>query len=323
MRAHYPTPDPSLLLREDGILVRRAAELEAGHVHDEGLSSALSVGFGRGLAFMSDTFGNGLGGVSEGQQQQYEKARKVFEKAPEFGDFFEFAFAVGDLLGWTESHDPMLAQVKAIDRLLHGYFTQVDNAIFASWSATRLAMLADLHAQAAAARETIRSIVANQDDLSDPLTVARLAHADRDSLVAVSALTAGLEGGYWLRPYSGPAVGLDDWGLRFEDRAPVLADGTVWDPRLALPTLMYALCVRVCVLKALHDDPRRYCHELRNHTQFLLSVQLHWQTGLRHKYRLTPHELQYGAGFTVRPFTAGAVDVFTGTTHRIDVASTR
>jgi hypothetical protein len=249
MRAHYPTPDPSLLLREDGILVRRAAELEAGHVHDEGLSSALSVGFGRGLAFMSDTFGNGLGGVSEGQQQQYEKARKVFEKAPEFGDFFEFAFAVGDLLGWTESHDPMLAQVKAIDRLLHGYFTQVDNAIFASWSATRLAMLADLHAQAAAARETIRSIVANQDDLSDPLTVARLAHADRDSLVAVSALTAGLEGGYWLRPYSGPAVGLDDWGLRFEDRAPVLADGTVWDPRLALPTLMYALCVRVCVLR--------------------------------------------------------------------------
>jgi hypothetical protein len=50
----------------------------------------------------------------------------VWEKAPKFHEFFEFAFAIGDLMGWTLHRDPLLEQVKAMDSLLHGYFKQVD-----------------------------------------------------------------------------------------------------------------------------------------------------------------------------------------------------
>jgi hypothetical protein len=87
----------------------------------------------------------------------------------------------------------------------------------------------------------------------------------------------------------------------------------VWDPRLALPALLYAIAVRVLVLKAIHDDPRRYCSELNRYTQFLLSIQLRWQEGVRHKYELTAHEKLFGAGFSTVPFAAGAVDVYTAT----------
>jgi hypothetical protein len=55
------------------------------------------------------------------------------------------------------------------------------------------------------------------------------------------------------------------------------------------------------------------------HTQFLLSIQLRWQEGVRHKYELTAHEKLFGAGFSTVPFAAGAVDVYTGNTHHIDV----
>lgn len=180
-------------------------------------------------------------------------------------------------------------------------------------------MLADVQATAATARETIRSIVENHDDLTSPLTAARLAHADRDSLLAVNSFTVSLDGGYWLRPFSSSAGGLREWGEKFDERAPVSSDGMVWDPRLAMPTLLYALVVRVLVLKALHADPRRYCHEIRARVQFLLSLQMRWQTGLRRKHQLSVKELQFGAGFSTRPFAAGAVDVFTGASHIIDV----
>ena len=185
-------------------------------------------------------------------------------------------------------------------------------------------MLADVQSHASAARETIRSIFQNRDDLTAPLTIARLGHADRDSLVAVTTFTGGLDTGYWLRPFSGPAIYLEDWGDKFEDRAPVFGDGTVWgptvwDPRLAIPTLLYALTVRLMVLVALHADSRRYCHEINQIVQFLLQVQFRWQDGIRRKERLTPREMQFGAGFSVRPFAAGAIDVYTGNYHVIDV----
>ena len=249
----------------------------------------------------------------------YEKTRHVFEKVPMYGEFYEFGFAIADLMGWTLSHDPLLEQVKAIDQLLHGYFKLVDQQIFASWSATRLAMLADVQALASSARDTIRGIIQNGEDLQAPLTIARLALADRDSLTAVNTFTAAMESGYWLRPYSGAAVGIDTWGAKLDDRAPLYGDGTVWDPRLALPTLLYALTVRIIVLKALYSNGCKYCHEVKQRVAFLLRVQMHWQTGIRRKVRLSGPEMKIGAGFSVRPFAAGAVDVFTGAYDLIDV----
>ena len=288
--AVFQTPDQSLALSEDGILVVRTPDLDVRDPTRAELPDVLAAAFGR---VMDSTVWISRSGTSmallsssSSQHDQYEKTRHVLEKAPMFHEY-EFAFAIGDLMGWTLSHDPLLEQVKAIDHLLHAYFAQVDEQIFASWSATRLAMLADVQALASSARETMRSIVQNGDDLDAPLTVARLAIADRDSLTAVNTFTASVESGYWLRPYSGAAVGLDTWGTKIDDRAPVYGDGTVWDPRLALPTLLYALTVRLIVLKALYSSRRKYCHEINQQVLFLLKVQMHWQTGIRRKLRLS------------------------------------
>ncbi|MGW7463830.1 hypothetical protein ACWGJT_03780 [Streptomyces xantholiticus] len=318
---HYLTPDRTLLLREDGILVERVPDIEAQEPADEDLPPVLSVAFGRALASLSVNRSDDqyLPPQQYAQQELADRVRKVFEKMPMASEFYEFAFALGDVFGWSTTADPLLAQVQMIDRLMHDYFNRVDQQVFAAWSAIRLAMLADVQAQAGAAMETIRSIVENQADLSAPLTVAMLAHADRDSKVAVKAFTSGLESGYWTRPFSEGAVGLQEWGNKFDDRAPVFGDRTVWDPRLVLPTLLYALAVRVMVLKALHSEPRQYCREIRETVQFLLSVQFQWQAGIRRKHRLSTFEMRSGAGFSVRPFAAGAVDVYTGSHHVIDV----
>jgi hypothetical protein len=319
----FLTPDPRLLLRSDGVLVHRDVEHEPSEPEDGDLSIALPAAFGRALDYLTvapTVRPDHPYFATRDSVQLYANIRKVFETVPTAHDWFQFAFAISDLAGWSAPSDPLLDQVQAIDRLLHDYFKRVDQEIFASWSATRLAMLADVQSHAAAAREVIRSIFQNHDDLTAPLTVARLAQAEHDSSVAVNAFTGGLDTGYWLRPYSESAISLEGWAHKFVDRAPVFSDGTVWDPRLALPTLLYALAVRVMVLVALHGgDSRRYCHEINQIVQFLLSVQFRWQDGIRRKGALTPEELAFGAGFTVLPFAAGAIDVYTGNDHLIDV----
>jgi hypothetical protein len=316
---YFDTPDSQLLLSSDGILVARAPGLDVRKPTRQELTETAAAAFGRAMDGVNYVAFQTPPALLSSEHDMYEKTRKVFEKIPELGEFSEFAFAIADLMGWTQTRDPLLEQVKAMDSLLHAYFTMVDQQVFAGWSSTRLAMLADVQALASSARETIRSIVANEEDLQSPLTIARLALADRDSLTAVNTFTSAVESGYWLRPYSGPAVGLNEWGSKVDDRAPVYGDGTVWDPRLVLPSLLYALTVRMVVLKALYSSRRKYCHEVRQRVDFLLKVQMHWQTGIRRKLHLSAPEVKIGAGFSVRPFAAGAVDVFTGTYDLIDV----
>jgi hypothetical protein len=323
MESYLATPDPTLALSTDGILVARSPALTVRDPAAGELQDALAAAFGRAMDVADLVAPSNapakLLRSSSSQHEQYEKVRHVFEKAPLFHEFSEFAFAVGDLFGWTLQHDPLLEQVKAIDGLLHGYFKEVDQKVFANWSATRLAQLADVQALASSARDTIRTIVVNDEDLTAPLTVAMLGHAHRDSLTAVNTFTAAVESGYWLRPYSDAAINLGSWGTKIDDRARVNPDGTVWDPRIALPTLLYALAVRIVVLKAIYNNSRKYCQEINDRVSFLLQVQMHWQTGIRRKERLSTPEFKIGAGFSVRPFAAGAVDVFTGNHDLIDV----
>lgn len=317
MKTYFATPDAALLLSSDGVIVARAPGLQARNPTREELPEVLAAAFGRVMEAVDHiSLPPPIVPLLKSEHKLYEKTRRVFEKAPKFHEFFEFAFAIGDLMGWTLTHDPLLEQVKAMDYLLHNYFKKLDQQMFAGWSATRLAMLADVQALASAARETIRSIVHGGDDLQAPLTIARLALADSNSLQALNSFTAP---GYWLRPYSETAINLDGWGTKIDDRAPVELDETVWDPRLALPTLLYALTVRIIVLKALHSSKRKYCHEIKQWVSFLLQIQAKWQTGMRRKLRLSTHELKFGAGFSVRPFAAGAVDVYTGHYDFIDV----
>jgi hypothetical protein len=320
MTTFYSTPDPTLLLSSDGILVARAPGLEARDPTRDELPEAMAAAFGRVI----DRVDPALVTKSPPQLLKSEhdlnaKVRKVYEKVPVAGHSYEFLFAVLDLMGWLDTRDPLLEQVKIMDGMLHAYFAHVDAQIFAAWSSTRLAMLADVQSLASSARDTIRSIFQSKEDLQAPFTIARLALADQNSLLAVKTFEASVESGYWLRPYSGSVIDLDSWGAKSDDRALQNGDGTVWDPRLALPTLLYALTVRMVVLRTLYSERRQYCHEVKQHVDFLLGVQMHWQTGIRRKTKLSTRELKIGAGFSVRPFAAGAVDVFTGQHDFIDV----
>ena len=325
MTIHYLTPDPRMLLRSDGVLVASDPGIEAREPEEDELEPVLMAAAGFGIDALAELMTRrGTEDVLAARSQVTltDKVKTIFEKIPEAGDFFEFGFAILSLVGFDQGDDPLLRQVQAVDNLLHDYFKRMDAAIYASWSATRLAMLADVQAHAAAAREIMRSIFQNHDDLASPLTVARLAQAERDSLVAVNTFTGNIDGGYWLRPYSAQAVSLEFWANKFEDRAPVNPDNTVWDPRIAIPTLLYAIASRMIVLKAMHGDPRRFCHEINQIVQFLLGVQVRWGEGLRRKLKLTPSEAQQWGGFTDVAFHAGAIDVFTGNFHMIFVDHT-
>lgn len=321
---YFLTPDPKLILRSDGVLTRPNPDIQAREPEENELADALmSAG---GIAV--DTLSHAVQGRSDDiafhariSADVVWKFQQVCEKIPMFGEWIEFANAVVELMGFDLAEDPVLRQVKVLDRRLHDFFISVDQSIYASWSATRLAMLSEIQAHTSAARETIGSIIQAGSNLSDPLTIARLAQADRDSLFAVQTFTNDIDSGYWLRPYHDRAAYVEQWGNWFDDRPPVRGDGLVWDPRGVVPTLSYAISIRVIVLKAVHGaNTRNYCQEVNRLVQFLLSVQLRWgDQGLRRKLTLTNAELHLWGGFTTVPFYAGAVDVWTGTYHRIQV----
>src|SRR5687768_12791866 len=152
MVTYYATPDPTLLLSSDGIIVTRAPGLGVRDPTRDELPEVVAAAFGRVIDLVDRaSVGTATPQLLKSEHDLSERVRKVFEKVPVAGEYYEFLFAVMDLMGWSATRDPLLDQVKAMDQLLHAYFMQIDKQIFASWSATRLAMLANVQALASSA----------------------------------------------------------------------------------------------------------------------------------------------------------------------------
>jgi hypothetical protein len=321
--SHYKTSDPRVLVRSDGTLVPHDGSISI--VDDptaEEVSIALESAGGRAIYAATKSFAtmsNSGGGLFPHHQSKLEKkVQAVYEKIPGVGHYFEFIFKLTELI--TDEHDPMIELVQSIETTLFKYFEFIDKQVFASFSATRLAMLSNLQGMATSALDTVVRATSSQQAFDNALANGSLANADSDSSVPLNQLLAGgVDGGYWRRPYSGPAIDLDQWSTRFDQRAPLYGDGTVWDPRLGLPTLSYLLAVRIVVLRALYRERKHYCRELKRYVKVLLAIQQRWQEGLQRKLELSAYEKAYRGGFSVVPFAAGAIDVFTGFHHAIDV----
>lgn len=324
---HYLTPDRRLLLRSDGVLVpldlltvKDAKEPTQGV-----LKQVLPVAAGRGLnALSASSDGGGLADaleLSENTRKVFKIVGDVAEVAGKVAGVYEGGKKALEILGVIEQNDPLKDLVTAIDQKLHQMLKTIQADIYASWASNRKVQMDMLKGQAGSALRSVRDIILYQRDLNQPLNANRLALADQASSTCMETLTAsGPGGGFWMRPYYGNAIRLDEWKDKFDDRASVTEDGLVWDYRLGLPIFCYALAVRILVLRVLHPETRDYCAELTEHADFLQDVQDWMAGGIRRKQTLSQGEKKFARyPFSLIHFTAGAVDVHTGLRHEINV----
>ena len=109
---------------------------------------------------------------------------------------------------------------------------------------------------------------------TDPVWAAKIAIADRDSLLAAKTFSGDITRGFWMRPASQAAISrfgnptdwYHGWMPHMSDRAEVNQFNNVWDYRWALPALIYAVIVRLVVLKAFETgsavERRQHCAEM-------------------------------------------------------------
>src|SRR5690349_21296821 len=113
MASYYSTPDPTLLLSSDGILVARAPGLEAREPTRDELPEVLAAAFGRVIDRVDPVLlTRSPAQLLKSEHDFNAKVRKVYEKVPVAGHYYEFLFAVVDLMGWLDTRDPLLEQVK-------------------------------------------------------------------------------------------------------------------------------------------------------------------------------------------------------------------
>lgn len=167
-----------------------------------------------------------------------------------------------------------------------------------AWVSSRQENLAFLLAHSSTAIHTANAFLQNKASRNDPVWAAKIAIAERDSLLAVNTFS-DTEGGYWLRPYSlaamswagDPTDTYSGWMSHMPDRAEVNHLKQVWDYRWAQPALLYAIVARLIVLKAFEtgtgDERRLYCQEIKRYVKLLGTIFSKRWSGIRMLERLS------------------------------------
>lgn len=205
-------------------------------------------------------------------------------------DLFEFAEKLNRwITGARDAPDPILKSL----RHLHQTLSQIQDFNLGAWSSSREENLAFLLAHSSTALHTANEFLQSEASRSDPVWAAKIAIAERDSLLAVHTFAGDMERGYWLRPESLAAISwagnaadaFRGWMPHITDRAEVNFLKQVWDYRWALPVLVYTIVVRLVVLKAFSTgwraEKRRHCTEIQKHVKVLQSVFAKMWSGIR------------------------------------------
>jgi hypothetical protein len=214
--------------------------------------------------------------------------------------------------------DPLMESLNRI----HQTLSQIHDFNLAAWVTSREDNLAFLIAHSSAALHTANAFLQSNGSHTDPVWAAKIALAERDSLLAVQTFTGNMERGYWLRPYSIAAISgagnptsyYDGWMPHMPDRAEVNLYNQVWDYRWALPVLVYSIVARLLVLTAVgtgsRQERRVHCAEIKGYIGFLQGVfKKRWE-GLRTLTQLSAQ--QTNELRTRGRFPMAAVDIYSG-----------
>lgn len=282
----YRLPHCTQYLSEDGLFVRSAADgdtvLELADAPDT-LEAAYVGNNIRALAFRS--------GEPWYDSAGYKAVKESLDLLTLGVEVVELFVALDNWLsGASGSPDPAMQALAELNRKL----AQIQDFQLAHWVTSREEDLSMLRAHSATALQTAHEFLRSGASASDPTWQARRALAERDSLFVVNTFIGDLDGGYWMRPYSVPALSLNadpthwrlGWMSNMTDRARVQAFGRVWDYRWALPVLLYAISVRATVLRAfqgtLPAGAPPWQAETEDHITFLQQVWERMEAGVRH-----------------------------------------
>lgn len=318
----YRIPDTNLYFRGDGIL---SATVEPGETvldltpdHADILEVAYHGRTLQRLTVMSEGGGEEyFGGVK--QEHAIQLGIRAVKLIPFGKEYVEFVSILNEMvMGPGGKPDPIMESLNRVHQML----SQIQDFSLAAWVTSREDNLAFLIAHSSAALHTANEFVQSNGSRTDPVWAAKIALAERDSLLAVQTFTGNMERGYWLRPYSIPAISwagnptsyYDGWMPHMPDRAEVNSYNQVWDYRWALPVLVYAIVARLLVLTAVgtgsRQERRLHCAEIGGYVGFLQNVFKKRMEGLRTITKFSDQKLHEFRN-TGR-FPMAAVDIYGG-----------
>jgi hypothetical protein len=293
--AIYKTPTPDFYLRADGLPLSKLAPGEIALDPTPDVGPQLASAFVGGALQLASTdevnlidYGGDIFGWSLETREALKLGAEFLDTVVLVYDAFELGLKIAQWMGGSEEEaDPIITLLTRIDARLR----QIEDTTLKTWASLREDNLTDLRALSTSALRTAQEYLEAGRPKNDPVKAARAALADRDSLVAVQTFTSkGVHGGYWLRPdslrltstHGRTNYGWMDW---MPDRPESSAHGQVWDYRWALPAMMYAVVVRVAVLKAVSPESlgegRAGSREIRRYASFLRAVSAKMQEGIR------------------------------------------
>ena len=285
----YRIPGTGLYLEPDGRVAPKPREAAAVVDATEEMARQLTAAYvGKGLQIMSNT-----GGVSPSGDSTAESLKHLgegLETVVLIGDIAEMAIGLAKFMGaFAPQKDSALVMLEQIDSRLDA----IDDAVLATWAASRDDQLALLRGKAATALSAAQKYL-ELNRPQDTFWQSRMALADRDSEEAVKVYTeSGIDGGFWKRPFSLQAMGISpnavhlSWLQFHPERDQILASSRlkhVWDYRFALPALVYAVIARIAVLRAVRPQSLQHgeagCREIEGYARFLREVVARIQGGI-------------------------------------------
>jgi len=304
----FRIPNTSLYLGADGVV---SAKVEPD---DEVISVTREHSLPFRTAYLGSAIQNIASGLTPTDSRDHETAAGI-----DLGDILNFVGVIGlpgqfldyakQLNDWItgaeEAPDPVM---EALNRL-HQDLSRIQEFNLAAWVTVRGDNMAFLQAHSSSALQTANAFLQSKASRTDPVWAAKIANADRDSLLAVDTFAGNIEQGFWLRPYSIAAISwagdptdyYHGWMPHIPDRAEVNQFQQVWDYRWALPVLCYAVVVRIAVLKAFDTgttaERRLFCAEIRRYVKIFQRIFTkiwsgirtleHWSDLQRSQYTLT------------------------------------
>jgi hypothetical protein len=304
----FRIPDTSLYLGVDGLV---SAKVDPG---DEVVSVTRKNSAPFRTAYLGGAIRNIASGLTPTDSRDHETAAGI-----DLGDILNFVGFIGLVVdsmeygkqlndwitGAEEAPDPVM---EALNRL-HQDLSRIQEFNLAAWVTARGDNMAFLQAHSSSALHTANAFLQSKASRNDPVWAAKIAIADRDSLLAVDTFAGDIEQGFWLRPYSIAAISwagdptdyYQGWMPHIPDRAEVNHFNQVWDYRWALPVLCYAVVVRIAVLKAFDSgttaERRLFCAELGKYVKIFRRIFAkiwsgirtleHWSDLQRNEYLLT------------------------------------
>lgn len=287
----YRIPTAKVFLQSDGMIV--PSPTKGSNVINATLAQApllTATYVGGGLHLNDKNLGDlilGDLGANAGTREGLKHLVEASEFIVLVGDMVELGVKMADWMGLLPPEpDPVMALLNWLDKRLN----EIEDLALQSWASSRRDLIAFLRAHSTTALQFAQGYLEAGRPYNDPVWAAKLALADRDSLLAVNTFVdSGIDGGFWMRPFSWKALGINqgdiysNWFGYYPNQAQIQKN-PVWDFRFTLLATSYAIVARLAVLKAAFPESlahgRSGCREMKRYANFLRSVAERMHNGI-------------------------------------------